>query len=146
MAHPSNKILSMVLNKENIPDVSSTTLLTSGLTAKSGNTLQSWTIHTRTIDDITSIGLTNSPNVVGPIRYQLYDAFDNIIEATGDSVGQIVPLTGEYIDKIVITANQTTSNAQPPSNLKLVINGCFKEELLRTKAQIESQPTTVITG
>jgi hypothetical protein len=136
----------MVLNKENIPDVSSTTLLTSGLTAKSGNTLQSWTIHTRTIDDITSIGLTNSPNVVGPIRYQLYDAFDNIIEATGDSVGQIVPLTGEYIDKIVITANQTTSNAQPPSNLKLVINGCFKEELLRTKAQIESQPTTVITG
>ncbi len=146
MAHPSNKILSMVLNKENIPDVSSTTLLTSGLTAKSGNTLQSWTIHTRTIDDITSIGLTNSPNVVGPIRYQLYDAFDNIIEATGDSVGQIIPLTGEYIDKIVITANQTTSNAQPPSNLKLVINGCFKEELLRTKAQIESQPTTVITG
>ncbi len=146
MAHPSNKILSMVLNKENIPDVSSTTLLTSGLTAKSGNTLQSWTINTRTIDDITSIGLTNSPNVVGPIRYQLYDAFDNIIEATGDSVGQIVPLTGEYIDKIVITANQTTSNAQPPSNLKLVINGCFKEELLRTKAQIESQPTTVITG
>jgi hypothetical protein len=145
MANPSNKILSMVLNKQNIPDVSSTTLSTTGLTAKSGNTLQ-WTINTRTIDDITSIGLINSPNVIGPINYYLYDSFDDIFQGTANSVGQIIPLKGEHIEKIVITANSTTSNGQPPAGLQVVINGCFKPELLRTKAQVENVPTTMMTG
>lgn len=145
MINPSNKVTSMQLNGENLADVSSTSLLTSGLTARSDNKLQSWTIHTRTISEITSIGLINSPNVVGPIEYQLFDGFDTIYEATGNSVGQIISLKGEFIEKIVISAKSITRDGRPPSNLKLVINGCFTEDLLRTKAQIESR-TTVTAG
>jgi hypothetical protein len=143
MTNPSNKIQSMELNGETISNVSSTSFLTSGLNAKPGSTLLSWTINTQKINDITSIGLTNSPNVQGPIQYQLYDNFDNVVGTTGDKVGQIVPINGEYIDKIVVTTNTPTSDGQPPRNLKLVVNGCFKEESLRTKAQVEVRPTTV---
>ena len=145
MADPSNKVMSMELNRENFANVDSTTLLTTGLTARSGSTLQSWTINTRTINEITSIGLVNSPNVIGLIRYQLFDGFDTIYEATGNSVGQIVPLRGEFIERILITANSATRDGRPPANLKVVINGCFTEDLLRTKAQIESR-TTVSAG
>ena len=141
MITPSNKVTSMQLNGENLAGVSSTPLLTSGLTARSGNTLQSWILNTRTINEITSIGLINSPNVVGPIRYQLFDGFDTIYEATGGSVGQIVSLKGEFIERIVISTNSITRDGRPPSNLKLVINGCFTEDLLRTKAQIENRST-----
>ena len=145
MTDPSTKVSSMVLNKQSIPDVTTTTLATTGLTAKTGNTLQ-WTITTRTIDDVTSIGLSYSSNVVGPITYQLYDSFDNVFSGTG-TVGQIIPLKGEYIEKIVVTGNSVTSNGQPPADLKLVVNGCFKPDILRTKAQIESRDTTtVVTG
>jgi hypothetical protein len=129
----------MKLNGETIKDVSSTSLLTSGLNAKSGTELQSWTIHTKLIDDITSIGLIGPTNVQGPIQYQLYDSFDNVVQAIGQAPGDIVPIKGEYIEKIVITGN--TSDNLPPKNLKVVINGCFKEELLRTKAQVEHRTT-----
>jgi len=139
MANPSNKVISMDLNGEFIKDVNSTSLLTSGLTAKSGTALQSWTIHTKLIDDITSIGLVGPTNVQGPIQYQLYDSFDTFVPAIGNASGDIVPIKGEYIRKIVITAN--TSDNLPPKNLKVVINGCFKEDLLRTKAQVEHRIT-----
>ncbi len=138
MTNPFNKINSMELNGQIINDVNSTELLlSSGLNATSGDRLLSWTINTKPINDITSIGLINSPNVQGPIRYKLYDSFDNVVETTGNSVGQIVPIKGEYIEKIVITANSRTRDGQVPYNLKVVVNGCFKEELLRTKAQLE---------
>jgi hypothetical protein len=140
MLHPSNKVHSMKLNGQTISNVSATSLTTTGLNATSGHSLHSWIIHTKLIDDVKSIGLTNSPNVIGPIQYYLYDSFSSVINATGDSVGQIVPVDkAEYIEKIVITAN--TTNGQPPVNLKLVLNGCFKEELLRTKAQVEQRST-----
>jgi hypothetical protein len=145
MTNPSNKVLSMQLNGETISNVNSVPLLTTGLNAKSGNSLKSWVIDTQTINDITSIGLINSPNVQGPILYQLYDTFDNVVQNTSDSVGQIIPIKGENIQQIVITANTTTRDGQPPQNLKLVVNGCFREELLRTKAQIESV-TAAMTG
>ncbi|CAF4894723.1 unnamed protein product [Rotaria sp. Silwood1] len=144
MINPTNKINSMTLNGEVISDVSSVSSLSSGLTAKSGNTLQSWTIFTKPIDGITSIGLINSPNVIGPIQYQLYDSFDTLIEAKGNYVGQIVPINAEYIERIVITTSLPTIDGQPPKNLKLILNGCFKEEQLRTKAQIENDQTTTI--
>lgn len=143
MADPSNKIMSMELNRENIVNVNPTALTTSGLTARSGSSLQSWTLITRTINEITSIGLINSPNVVAPIRYQLFDSFDTVYEATGSSVGQIVALRGEFIERIVITATSTTRDGRPPANLRLVINGCFTEDLLRTKAQIQDRTTTI---
>ncbi|CAF4275432.1 unnamed protein product, partial [Rotaria sp. Silwood2] len=144
MANPSNKINYMDLNGEVISDVSSISSLSTGLTAKSGNKLQSWTIFTKPIDGITSIGLINSPNIIGPIQYKLYDSFDTLIEANGSYVGQIVPINAEYIERIVVTTSLPTIDGQPPENLKLVLNGCFKEEQLRTKAQIENVETTTI--
>jgi len=146
MENPSNKIISMVLNGQTIRNVDKTTLATTGLTAQSGSNLNSWTIDTQTINDIVSIGIVNSPNLVGPIRFQLYDSFSGLVEATSASVGQIVSLHGEYIEQIVITTNATTSDGQPPRDLKLKINGCFKEETLRTKAQVEERDTTTTTA
>ena len=146
MANPSNKVNSINLNGEVISDVRSSLLLSSGLTAKSGNKLQSWTINTSVIDAITSIGLINSPNVRGPIHYQFYDDFDTLIEVNGNNVGQIVPVNAENIERIVITANSPTRDGRPPRNLKLTLNGCFREEQLRTKAQIESIRTSPMRG
>jgi len=136
----------MELNGQFIKDVNSTSLLSTGLNATSGDKLQSWTIFTNTIDDVTSIGLINPPhlssNVQGPIRYELHDTFHNVIEASGDYVGQIVPVNAEDIEKIVITTNSTTRNGQPPDNLKLVINGCLHEGAVSYKPQIEATTTT----
>lgn len=146
LINPSNKIISMNLNGDVISDASLLSALSPGLTAKSGNKLESWTIFTKPIDAVTSIGLINSPNVIGTIRYQLYDGFNNLVEANGNYVGQQVPVNAEYIERIVITTNMPTVDGQPPRELKLAINGCFKEEQLRTKAQIEDVPTTTIQG
>ncbi|CAF4215767.1 unnamed protein product, partial [Rotaria magnacalcarata] len=142
MANPSSKIISMTLNGEVISDFNSISSASSGLTAKTGDKLQTWTIVTNLIDTVTSIGLVNSPNVIGPIRYQLYDNFDAVTEVSGDYAGQIIPIYAENIEQIVITTNVPTTDNQPPKNLKLSLNGCFKEEQLRTKAQVEERIST----
>ncbi|CAF0925338.1 unnamed protein product [Rotaria sordida] len=144
MANPSNKINSMNLNGEDVSNVTSISSLSSGLTAKSGNTLKLLTNFTKPIEGITSIGLINSPNVVGPIRYQLYDGLGTLIEVNGTKIGEIVSINAEHIEQMVITTNLPTNDGQPPRNLKLVLNGCFNEAQLATKAQIEDNESTTI--
>jgi hypothetical protein len=140
MLNPADKIYSMDLNNQTIYDVTRSSLLTTGLTAKSGKKIDSWTLNTKAFDAVTLIGLTNSPNVVGKVRYQLYDGFDTLTEVTGN-VGQLIPLNAENIERIVITTSSDTNDGLPPKNLKLVLQGCFKEEQLLTKAQVEHRVT-----
>ncbi|CAF3672957.1 unnamed protein product, partial [Rotaria socialis] len=142
MANPSGKILSMTLNGEVIPDLNSISSASSGLTAKTGDKLQTWTIVTNLIDTVTSIGLVNSPNVIGPIQYKLHNTFHAVSEITGNYTGQIVPIYAKNIRQIVITTNIPTTDNQPPKNLKLILNGCFKQEQLRTIPQIEERIST----
>ncbi|CAF1225499.1 unnamed protein product, partial [Adineta ricciae] len=141
MTVPTNKIISMVLNGQKSTDYAALSPTSAGLTAKSGTKVQTWAIDTKTIDAVTSIGLINSPNVVGPIRYTLYDTFDGETTVIGNYVGEIIPVNMEDIQRIEITTDKATLDGQPPRNLKLVLNGCFKEESLRTKAQIEADTT-----
>ena len=141
MAIPTNKILSMELNGQRSTDYAALALTSSGLTAKTGNKLQ-WSIVTKNIKGVTSIGLTNSPNIIGPITYILYDTYDGESTFYGNYVGQIVSVNVESIEHILITTSQGTIDGQPPRNVKLVLNGCFNEEQLRTKAQIEDDSTT----
>lgn len=139
MLNPLNKVINMELNGENITNISA--ILTTNLNAKTGTQLL-WIIKTKPINDIVSIGLTDSPNVQGPIQYEVYGDFDSFDNATGKYVGHIVPIKGEYVDTIIIRANLNTNDGLPPQNLKLTVKGCFREELLRTKAQIETKRFT----
>lgn len=141
MLNPSNKITSMQLNGDNITNFAASSASGEGLNAKSGNKLQ-WIIKTKPIQDITSIGLIDGSNIQGQIQYEVHGDFDSIGDVTGEYVGQIVPIKGESVDTITVTTDTTTTDGLPPRNLKLIVKGCFKEELLRTKAQIEQKPTT----
>jgi hypothetical protein len=143
MLNPSNKIISMKLNDDDvIEDVSSTSLLTNGLTPKTGPNHLSWSIITQPIKGITSIAIINSPNLIGPITYQLYDAFDTPTERTGGFVGDIVYPNAAFTQIINITANGGTTDGGVPKNLKLYLQGCFTEEQLVTKAQIEHRQSS----
>lgn len=144
--NPSRTINRFTLNGRETPAVSLSSFPSGGFTAASGNRIQSWIIETKTLDVVTEIGLMNAPNVVGPIRYSLYDSFDGLTEVVGNSVGQIVPIMAESIERIVITTNAPTTDGQPPRNLQLVLNGCFSGDALATKAQVESASTTVAQG
>ncbi len=117
----------MNINGQNITDINSLAPSSTGVSAKSGSNLESWTIDTALIDSVTSIGLTNSLNVVGPIKYKLYDPFNNETSANGDSVGQIVPVNADFTQRIVISAPSQTSNGSVPTNMKLHLYGCYKE-------------------
>ena len=119
-----------------------TSFPSAGFTATSGNTLQTWTIETRTLDAVTQIALTNSPNVKGPIRYTFYDSFDPLAEFVAANVGDIVSVMVENVERIVISTDTPTTDGQPPRGLKLVLNGCFKSNGLATKAQVENAATT----
>ena len=78
--NPSSSIYNFKLNGQATSASSMTSFPSAGFTATSGNTLQTWTIETRTLDAVTQIALTNSPNVKGPIRYTFYDSFDPLAE------------------------------------------------------------------
>ncbi len=128
LTKPTNRILSMNINGQNITDINSLSPSSTGVSAKSGNNLESWIIDTKLIDSVTSIGLTNSLNVVGPIKYKLYDSFNKETTANGDSVGQIVPVNADLIQRIVISAPSQTINDSIPTNMKLHLYGCYKED------------------
>lgn len=134
------------LNGQDISILGLTSFPVSGFTASSGNKLQSWTISTKSIDAVTHIGLIDSNNVQGPIRYIFYDTFDSVTEVIGNNVGDIVPVMLENIERIIVASDRVTTDGQPPRNLKLVLNGCIRSIGLSTKAQIESTTTTVATG
>ena len=144
LANPSNKVVSVNLNGKGTIGASLTSFPSAGFTATSGDRIQSWTIVTKTLDAVTSIGLSSASNVQGPIRYQLFDSFDGLTEVTGDTVGQILTVNSEFVERIVITADVPTTDGQPPRNIKLTLNGCFKEDMLRTKAQVEDADTTTL--
>lgn len=144
--NPSKTVNRFNLNGQETAGVSMSSFPVTGFTAASGNRIQSWTIETKTLDTITEIALTNSPNVVGPIRYRLFDSFDGVTEVIGATVGQVLRVNAENIERIVITTDNPTSDGQPPRNLKLTLNGCYRGDSLATKAQVESVTTTTAQG
>jgi hypothetical protein len=140
--NPSSTIYNLTLNGQAASASSMTSFPSAGFTATSGNTLQTWTIETKTLDAVTEIALTNSPNLKGPIRYRFYDSFDLLADVVGANVGDIVSVMGENVERIVISTDTPTTDGQPPKGLKLVLNGCFKRNALATKAQVENAVTT----
>lgn len=134
--------MKFVLNGQQTLAAGLTSFPASGFTASSGNRIQSWIIETRPIDLVTHISLTESDNVRGPIRYRIYDSFDTMTEVIGPDIGAFVPVMVERVERIVISTDQMTLDGRPPRNLKLSVNGCSRENIISTKAQIESTTTT----
>ena len=146
VANPSSTIIKFTMNGQDTSAASLTSFPSAGFTAASGNTVLSWTIETRSLDGVTQIGLTDSPNVRGPIRYRLFDGFDTLTEVIGNNVGDILNVMAENIERIVITTDTPTNDGKPPRNVKLVLSGCFKGDGLATKAQVENADTTTVQG
>ena len=131
----------MTLNGIETPASALLSFPSAGFNATSSNRIESWIIDTKTLDIVTQIGLIESPNVRGPIRYRLYDSFDTQREFVAANLGDILSIAAESIERIIITTDTVTSDGRPPRNLKLVLNGCFKGDGLVTKAQIETPAT-----
>lgn len=142
MDNPANKIMSMTINGK--PSTEYTALSPSssaGLAAKAGAKLV-LDITTKTLLGVTSIGLSSAANVIGTVNYKLLDTFEDPTDAQGEYVGDMKTVNAANVERIIITTNMATTDGQPPRDLRLILNGCFKEELLRTKAQVEEMPTT----